>query len=214
MMISRASVDLDHLLLGDREVADHRHRINPQADPRGHLSGPIGQASPAHEHPTAGLAADEHVLGYGEVGQKVELLVDGRNAQRLGLVRRRERARSAAHLDAPGIRRLGSSEDLEQSRLAGAVLPEQAMDFAGKQLERDVLQRLHAGIALGDPRHAQQRLGHARRSTGPVRRRHRPFRSVSYFSSPSRSAWSKLSSVIAAGVSSMRSLSGFVPLRR
>ena len=95
----------------------------------------------------------------------------------------------ARDLDAAGIRPLGTGQDLEQRRLAGAVLAEQAVDLAGVEIERDVVQRLHAGVELGDPGDPQQRFGHGRRSeTTGAGRAGAGLRSASYFSSPSRSA--------------------------
>ena len=101
-------------------------------------------------------------VGHGQVGEKVELLVDCSDAERLGVLRGGEDPLLARDLDAAGIRTLGTGQDLEQRRLAGAVLTEQAVDLAGVEIERDVVQRLHAGVELGDPGDPQQRLGHGR----------------------------------------------------
>ena len=56
----------------------------------------------------------------------------------------RQRDRLAGELDGAAIRRLGAGEDLEQRRLAGAVLAEQRVDLSGSDLEVDVLERLDA----------------------------------------------------------------------
>ena len=47
-----------------------------------------------------------------------------------------------------GIGRVGAGDDVYQRRLAGAVLPEQHMDFAAPQIEIDAVQRDHAGEPL------------------------------------------------------------------
>ena len=60
----------------------------------------------------------------------------------------------SAEGDRAAIGLLRAGEDLEERRLAGAVLAEQRMDLARQHLEVDIVERLHAGKALADPGHA------------------------------------------------------------
>ena len=53
-------------------------------------------------------------------------------------------------------------EDLDQRRLAGAVVAEQREDLALAQLERDVAQRERRAVLLGEPRDLEDGLGHVR----------------------------------------------------
>ena len=58
-----------------------------------------------------------------------------------------------------GIAAHGAAEDLHQRGLAGPVLAEKCVHFAGPHLQRGVVQRLDAGILLADAAHLQQRGG-------------------------------------------------------
>ena len=151
--------DLDHLLLGDAEIADQREGIEVEAEPAGDRAGLRRHAPPADEQARPGLAADEDVLRDRHVGRQGEFLVDGHDAAPLRVMRRRQLDAIAGQLDRPGIGLLRPGQDLEQRRLPGAVLAEQRMDLAGAHREVDVVERLDAGKALGDPHHAQQRRG-------------------------------------------------------
>ena len=63
-----------------------------------------------------------------------------------------------------------AAENLDQRRLAGAVLPDQRMDLAGVQLERDIVQRVDARERLAHPREGE----HRRRGASRIgRERHR-----------------------------------------
>ena len=91
--------DLDQLLLGDRKIADRRHRVAPEPDLVGDRAGVLGEAPPADEQPRAGFAADEHILGDRHVGGEGEFLIDGDDAGALGVVGRSEGDRLAIELD-------------------------------------------------------------------------------------------------------------------
>jgi hypothetical protein len=51
-----------------------------------------------------------------------------------------------------------AGEDLDQGRLAGPVLPEEAVHLPGEQGQVDAAQRLRAAEALGEPARLQTRL--------------------------------------------------------
>ena len=54
-----------------------------------------------------------------------------------------------------GVAPHGAADDLHQRGLAGAVLAEHHVDFAGAHVQLDVVQRQHPGEALGDAAHLE-----------------------------------------------------------
>ena len=155
--------DLHHLLLGDGEVAHQRHRIARRA----RCAAVIARVSAAMRRQLtkklrARLAADEDVLGDRHVRGERELLVDRDDAELLRVVRAgernrpRRRSRSCRHPAARAPDRILRSVDLP-----APFSPSSAWISPGADLEIDVVERLHAGKALADPGHAQERLGHA-----------------------------------------------------
>src|SRR6185369_7311949 len=61
------------------------------------------------------------------------------------------------HLAVVAAVRVDAGEDLEQRRLAGAVLAAQAEDLAGARLERGAVERDDAAKALADAAHDEAR---------------------------------------------------------
>ena len=101
----------------------------------------LGEAPPAHEQPRARFAADEHVLGDRHVGGEGEFLIDRDDAGALGVVGRSEGDLFAIELDFAQIGALRAGKDLEQGRLAGAVLAEQRVNFRRPDIEMSILER-------------------------------------------------------------------------
>jgi hypothetical protein len=109
------------------------------------------------------LAAHEDVLRDREVGEERGLLVDHRDAGRAGGGRAVERHRLAVEQHAAGVGAVHTGEDLDQRRLARAVLADQGVRLAGAELEvratqggdrtevlADVLEREHdAAVGRG-----------------------------------------------------------------
>ena len=102
------------------------------------------------------LVAEEDVLGDVEVRHQVELLVDRRDAVLDRLRRRRERRLLAVPDEGALVGLVEAGEHLDQRRLAGAVLAEQAVHLAGPDVEVDAVERPDAGELLDDPGHLQQ----------------------------------------------------------
>ena len=71
----------------------------------------------------------------------------------------------AVERDLAGVRLVDAGQDLDQRRLAGAVLADQRGDLAGIEREADIVQRAHAGEALRDAGKREARLAR------PARRR-------------------------------------------
>ena len=125
-------------------------------------SASVGLA--AHHAPldppeAARLAADVDVLGDREVRAEVHFLVDGADAPALRLVRAREEHAPPVELDRAAVDLVRPGQHLEQGRLAGAVLPEQRVHFAGEEAEVDTVERLHARERLLDAGHLEDRRG-------------------------------------------------------
>ena len=167
--------DLHHLLPGDRELADFGARIEPEVQSGEDGRGVAVQGLLVEQEPEGplGLAADEDVLRGGEVVHQVELLMNDADAEVLRRTGRRNIDGHAVDADFAGVLRIDSGEDLHQGRLAGAVLPDEGVDLAGKELETGLPQRLHAGkslVEIGDRderRHGIRpvRFGSARRKS-------------------------------------------------
>ena len=94
-----------------------------------------GQAAPRR------LAAEEEVARDAHHRDHAEILEHGRNAQRLRVARVAEGDRLAVDEDLTRARPVDAGQHLDQRRLAGAVVAEQAMHLAGIDLDVDVLQR-------------------------------------------------------------------------
>ena len=79
--------------------------------------------------------ADEDVLGDRQVGEDHRLLVDGGDAEALRVLRGLAgRDRRPVDADLAAVLLLDAGHDLDQRRLAGAVLAEQRVDLAAMQL--------------------------------------------------------------------------------
>ena len=102
--------------------------------------------------PPGGGVPDEDVLGDGQVREQPRLLVDHGDAEGASLGRDRGSGPSApSRRDGPAVRLMDAGQDLDQRALAGAVLADERVDLAGDEVERDVVERLGRGEALGDP---------------------------------------------------------------
>ena len=197
--------DLDHLLLGNRKVAHACAGAAVEADALAELLCLRLELPIADEEARTRLTADEDVLRHRHVGGEGEFLVDGDDTGGLRFVRRGETYTPAVELNGTAVGRLGAGKDFEQGRLAGAVLAQESMDFRVTNLEVDVLEGAHAGEGLGYSPHAQKRrfrVWFCHDAISPAGLSPRPgTESGVYFTSPSRSAMSRLSFVTASGVS-------------
>ena len=122
------------------------------------------------DHGAAALVADEDVLGDIEVGEEHRLLVDRRDAVALRLRRVADGDVLPGQQDLAAVRLVDAGHDLDQRRLAGAVLAEEGVDLAGIERQRHVLQRLGRAESLGDVAHFEDRRGARARGAGWPRR--------------------------------------------
>ena len=135
------------------------------------ISSSAARASQLHlavgeerDRPVDALAAQEEVVVDGQFVDQREVLVDGVDAFRARVVDAFRRVGLAVQEHLARVLLLEAAEDLDQRRLAGAVVAEQAEHLALAQVQVDVAQRGHRAEALGDVLDAQD----------VVRSRHRP----------------------------------------
>src|SRR5690606_32132984 len=85
-----------------------------------------------------------------DIGAEREVLVDGLDAGCLGFRRRGEAALGAVEDHAAGGRLLAAGDDLDEGRLAGAVVAEERHHLAARNVEGDAAERFDGAEALGD----------------------------------------------------------------
>ena len=119
--------------------------------------GAVGDGRAGDAEPGV-LAAQEDVVGHGEAGDQVELLVDRRDARaRIAACGSPSVDRLAPPDDVPLVGLVRPGEHLDQRRLAGAVLAEQAVHLTGADVEVDAVEGPDARELLDDAVHLQQR---------------------------------------------------------
>ena len=158
--------DLDRLLRGEGEPAGRRPDVEPYPEAREDVLRLGVHARPVDEQVLVAVG-DEDVLGDVEVGEDEGLLVDGGESVGLGLLGVGEVHGPALHPDLSRIAVLDAGQDLDEGRLAGAVLSHEGVDLAGVKGERHVVERLRHVEALGEAAHLQHRHGGR---GGPARR--------------------------------------------
>ena len=141
--------DLDRLLGGERQPARRAAHVEGHAEGGEDLLGLTEHLPPIGDR-AAALMADEDVLRHVEIGEEERLLVDCRDAVALRLGGAADRDRLAGQEDLAAVRLVDAGHDLDQRRLAGAVLAEERVHLAGMEGQRDGLERLGRGKALGD----------------------------------------------------------------
>ena len=146
------------------------------------------------------LHAEDDVLGHRHHRDEHEVLVHHPEPARDRVLRRMEGHRLALDEDLPLVGLVQPVEDVHQRRLAGAVLAEQRVHLAAREVEVDVVVREDARKLLHDPAHLQDggRGGHwagilwLRRERGERGREADAFRSVALARSESALADSDL----------------------
>src|SRR5215203_1355251 len=102
---------------------------------------------------------------------EVELLVDGGDAAGDRRVRVPDRQGLAFKAHVAGRRLNQPGNTLDEGRLAGAILADQAMHLASCHREVDAVQRTHTWIVLDQPANLQQRTGSVAHPLAPMVRR-------------------------------------------
>ncbi len=98
-------------------------------------------------------AAKGQVLGHGQARHQHHMLEHSADAERQRLPGRTDPLRAAIDQDLAAVRLLQAGQHADQRRFAGAIFPEQDVDFAGPDREIDRVIGQHAGKALGDAGH-------------------------------------------------------------
>ena len=167
--------DLHHLPARQRQILDQRHRMN--VGRAGALERFLSEASlraPVDQPEAARRIGDCDVVGDRKVGNERKLLEDADNAGAVGRGGRIEGDFRPVEHDASGVRRYDARQDLDQRRLARAVLAENGVNATREDDEVGVGERPHAAIALGYALHPQNRRGRrlqSRHAAKPRRRR-------------------------------------------
>ena len=141
--------DLHHLLLGAGEV----HHLVPaperEAEAVQRLARLAGECALVEDGPPRQLVAEEQVLLDRELRHQREFLEHGAHAELARMVHRVDDGRLAPQVDGPAGRPVDAGDDLDQRRLAGAVLTEEDMHLARLHVEIDAVERERARKLLG-----------------------------------------------------------------
>ena len=158
--------DRDELLHRERVVAEQRRRVDVEVEPREELGRPAAHRAPVDAAEAARLAAEQDVLGHGQVREEVDLLVHRGDAGGLRLGGAAERDLLARERDRAGVDAVHAGQGLDEGRLARAVLAHERVHLAGEHAEVDAVERLHAREADRDAAHLDDRRGAACGSAG------------------------------------------------
>ena len=159
--------NLNDLLLCRGQLSGHSRGIDCSADSEtieDRSGPPFGFTSRIEHSAQAGLAAEENVLGNAEVGNDHQFLEDSDDPVAPGVGRRRKGNVGAVDRNRSGVGPRITAQNADQRRLARAVLPNQRVDFAPAQNQRNIGQRPHRRIFLGDACHRDDRYLRAVRS--------------------------------------------------
>ena len=92
----------------------------------------------------ANMTADHDVFTRGHVAEEADILEGPRDSASSHFMRAFQAQGRTAKQHFAAVARVEPGEHIEQRGLAGAVGPDQAVDFAAADGQRDILQRLHA----------------------------------------------------------------------
>ena len=144
--------DLDQLPLGKRQRAERGlgcdvegHAIERGFAALSHRGG-VEKPRPSR------FAAEDDVLGDAEIGEKAQLLVDGRDAEFDRLPRRGDGDGNARKPDLARVRREHARNNVDHGGLPAPFWPITALELAMAHRERRIVKREDAGEALGDRR--------------------------------------------------------------
>ena len=147
------------------QAVDALFRVDGKAEAVERLAGRRPFAPPVDEAALRSRQMGEaEIFEHGQRRHETEILVHEAHAETAevaGLQRQIDRL--AVEVEPPaGIGRMEAGQNLDERRLAGAVLAEQAMHLAGRDAERDPRQRTRAAEGLGDPIELQNGKRHGR----------------------------------------------------
>ncbi|MNE60525.1 hypothetical protein D3C80_1556740 [compost metagenome] len=110
----------------------------------------------------ARLAAEKQVFGNRQVFEKVHLLIDSADAQRLRLADIGGRNLATFQKDRTAVAVINAGQDLDQRRFARAVFAEQCVDFTAPERKIDAIERCDPEKGFADDACFQKwcRFGH------------------------------------------------------
>ena len=146
------------------------------------------------------LAPQEHVVIDGQLVDQREVLEDRVDALGPGVVDAFRLVGLAVQEHAPAVLLLEAGDDLDQRRLARAVVAEQAEHLALAQRQVDVAQRRDRAEALGDVLDAQHLLAPRPGALAPAHRDRAAARASSAATSSAGSSCSPGGSALARGL--------------
>ena len=157
--------DGDELLDGDRIRAERPLDVDVDIEALQTLPGALSRRSPIDESKLLRLAQKRQILGHRHGRDKVDLLIDRADPERLRVARLADVDRATVEPDFAFVPLQGAGQDLDQGRFAGSVLAHERMDFARLHLEVDAIERPHAGKGLRHAHHFNS-SNHGFRSDG------------------------------------------------
>ena len=107
------------------------------------------------------FGAEDDVFQHREIVDQHEMLMHHADAERDGVIGRLDRRRLAADADLAAVGLVEAVEDRHQRRLAGAVLADNAVDGAARDLQIDVAIGAHGAKTLVDADQLDCGLRHA-----------------------------------------------------
>jgi hypothetical protein len=113
------------------------------------LPGQPPHAAVAEQRPADQLPVEEHVVVDAQLVDQGQVLVDGVDPERPGMVDRLEHDLLALHEELAGVGLVEAADDLDQGRLASAVVADQAEHLALVQAQVDVAESGDPAEALG-----------------------------------------------------------------
>ncbi len=152
--------DFHPLLHAHGDVRNQGVRVNQQAVAGGQLHHLLPRLlHPQHAVPGA-FHAQHDVFQHRKIVHQLEVLVHHADAQGVGLVWVLDGNRLAVLPDFAPVRLVKAEEDAHQRAFAGAVLPQQRVDFPAAQLQGDVVVGADARKILGDAEHLNDVFAH------------------------------------------------------
>ena len=158
VLLERAR-DRHQLLNGDRIRAERTFDVDIDIEPLQPFLGSLARPAPGDQAKPARLPAEGQVFRHRHRRYEIDFLIDRSDAERTRLPRSADLDRVAVEANLAPVPAQGAGHDLDQRRLAGAVLAHQRVDLAGIDPEIDALERPNARKGLGDADHFNSRRG-------------------------------------------------------
>jgi hypothetical protein len=149
--------DLHQLAAPERQLLHRPVESDVETDPCADGMSLGGEPAIVDEAATDRDRPQRHVLGDREMRRQAELLLHHGDAVPARFGRGQRRVRPAVDLDAAGVRPQHAREQVDEGRLAGAVLAQQGLHAARADLDRDLLEDRVAEEPLGEPARGENR---------------------------------------------------------